>query len=240
MAASLVQTLDAAQNTGLATVTANFSAATAGNLLVLTVAADDYRTTSGSGRPESTGWSLPTGGAQETFLGHYLWYKSAAGGETSVQYTIGSASPSCWCFAEWSGMDSTPYDTSTGALAQSSGDTYTTPNLTPSSGERLLIATLGASSGGAWTTLDMTTWLNSFTEVADIGTTLGSGTRDIQGMASLAVTANGSTAYSSGATYPNVAQSRTAIIASFKVAAAGGATSPPPLSSIARRRLITL
>jgi hypothetical protein len=224
VAASLVQTLDAAVNApGSATTTVNFSAASAGNLLLLTVAADDYRTTSGAGRPESTGWTLPTGGAQETFLGHYLWYKAAAGGETSVQYTIGTAAPSCWCFAEYSGMDSSPYDISAGQLAQSTLQTYTTPAITPTAGERLLVATIGGSAGGAWPSLDRTTWLNSFVEVADIGTTLASGTRDIQGMADFAVTANGSTAYSSGATYPAVAQSRTGIVIAFKVAS-GGAT----------------
>lgn len=239
MPATLVQTLDAAQNTGLATVTVNFAAAGAGNLLVLTVAADDYRTTSGTGRPESTGWTLPTGGAQQTFLGHYLWYKVASGGETSVQYTIGSPSPSCWCFAEYSGMDASPYDTSNGQFAQSTLQTYTTPAVVPSAGERLLVGTIGGSSGGAWASLDMTSWLNSFVEIADIGTTLASGTRDIQGLASLAVTANGSTAYSTGATYPTVAQSRTAIIVSFKVASTSTA-SHPPLSSFPLRRLVTL
>lgn len=223
MAATLVQTKDAAQNTGQATTAATWdTAATAGNLLLLSVAADDYAATPPSG------WTESTGCKQETFLGHYLWWKVAAGGETSVNYTIGSASPSCWITAEYSGLTSTPYDISSGQFAQSSGSTYTTPNLTPTSGDRLIIASMGASSGGAWSSLDVTTWLNSFTEVADIGTTLGSGTRDIQGVASLAVTANGSTAYSSGATYPSVAQSRTGIIIAFKVAAAGGGTVRPP------------
>src|SRR5690349_25131044 len=72
--------------------TANFGrTASAGELIVLVVSADDYNTTPPTGYTESTGCG------QEGFLGHYLWWKIAAGGETSVQYTIGSAVPSAWC-----------------------------------------------------------------------------------------------------------------------------------------------
>lgn len=222
MAATVVQNLEAAQNTGLATVTVSHSSTTANNLLLLVVGADDYRTTAGSGRPESTGYALVTGGAQETFLGHYVWYKVAAGGETSVQYTIGSASPSCWEFYEVSGLTSTPFDISNGQLAGSAGNTYTTPAITPTTGDRWLFASMGGSLNSALT--GMGTWLNSFVELNDTFTTLGSGTRDVIGAAALSVTANGSTAYSSGATYDATSpQSRTGIIAAFKVAGGGTA-----------------
>lgn len=231
MPATVVQNLEAAQNTGLATVTVNHSAATPSSTLILVVGADDYRTTVGANRPESSGYALVTGGAQETFLGHYVWTKVASGGETSVQYTIGSASPSCWEFYEVGGLPGvTPVDISNGQLAGSAGNTYTTPAITPTAGDRWLFASMGGSLSSALT--GMGTWLNSFVELNDTFTTLGSGTRDVIGAASLSVTANGSTAYSSGATYDATSpQSRTGIIVAFKVAGAAAPSPPPPFRS---------
>lgn len=225
MAATLAESNQAAQNTALATVTVNHGTASAGDLLILTVGADAYRTTGGAGRPESSGYQLVTGGAQETFLGHYVWFKAAAGGETSVQYTLGSAAPSCWHFERWTGLDPTaPHDISNGTFIQASSTSMTTPSITPSAGERLLIAVVGFALNNAFTSVD--SWLNSFTEVGEANTTLGSGTRDMIGAASRTVTADGVTSYSSGATATasGTPQARTGIIASFKVAAAGGSS----------------
>lgn len=210
---ALVQSKSAAQNTGLATVAATWDTAmTAGNVGIIIVGADDYAAS------PPVGWTQSTGCKQETFLGHYLWWKVATGGETSVNYTIGSASPSCWITAEISGLDPSPYDISNGAFLQTSATTYTTPAITPTSGDRYVIASMGGSSGGGSMTLS--TWLNSFTERQDVSTTLGSGTRDLVGYADNSATYNGSTAVSSGATYSGTAQSRTGIIIAFKVAAA--------------------
>lgn len=229
MAVTVVQNVEAAQNTGLATVTASHSAAAAGNTLILLVASDDYRTTAGGGRPESSGYALVTGGSQQTFLGHYMWTKVASGGETSVQYTIGSAATSCWELYEVSGLDTvTPVDVSNGQFAQSASLTYTTPSITPTAGDRWILGSIGGSRGSSGMT-DLNTWLSSFTELNDTATVLGSGTRDIVGAAALTVTANGSTAYSTGATYNAAPDARTAIIAAFKLAtAAAGVDIPAP------------
>lgn len=216
MASSVVQVKQAAQNTGLATVTATWdTAATAGNLLVLAVGADDYRTTAGGGRPESSGFGLATGAAQETFLGHYVWTKVAAGGETSVQYTIGSASPSCWITAEISGVGS--LDVSSGSLNSSGSSTYTTPAVTPTAGARFAIASIGGSLNSAFNT-GMGSWTNGYTEQADIATTLGSGTRDNIGLATLSFTANGLASTSTGVTWDGAVspQSQTGIILVFQ------------------------
>ncbi|MCW2900240.1 MAG: hypothetical protein JWO67_2505, partial [Streptosporangiaceae bacterium] len=125
MAPSLVQSATGAHNTGLATVTASWSTpATAGNTLVVIVGSDDYRTAGGI----PSGFTESTGCAQQTNLGHYVWWKIAAGGETSATYTIGSASTSCWEFLEYSGLDtSAPYDISAGQFIASGSATYTTP-----------------------------------------------------------------------------------------------------------------
>jgi hypothetical protein len=224
MSASVVQSKSAAQNTGLATVTVSWnSAATAGNLLLIGVTSDDYRTGGGipSGFTESLNCKL------ETFHGAYVWWKVAAGGETSTTYTIGSASPSCWWTAEISGLaTSTPLDISNGQLAQSSGTSYTTPSIVPSAGERFLVAQIGGSASSAFSS-GMGAWTNSFTEQQDIFTTLGSGTRDNAGMAvRLSVTGDGSTGFSTGATWDGgfTVTARTGIILAFTVAGAVAAT----------------
>ncbi len=218
MPATVVQNVEG--TSAIATTVPAFSAATAGNLLVLTVAADDY--TTGGFAP--TGYTLSTGCAQQTFLGHYLWWKVATGGETSTSYTIGSASASAWEFFEISGLTSSPYDISNGQFAQSSATTYTTPSIVPTSGERYLLATMGASRGGVSFT-GVGTWLNSFTELNDTFTTAA--TRDIVGTASRSVTGDGVTGFSSGCTYEGTTpESRTGIIIAFKIASASGAHPP--------------
>jgi len=216
-AATLVQSKSVAVNTATATNTVTWDAsATAGNVLVIIVGSDDY-ITSGN-RP--AGYTFSTGMGQEGFLGHYLFWKVAAGGETSAQYTLSASATSSWITAEISGLDASPYDVSNGQLA-GSGEAYTTPAVTPTSGDRYLIASMGGSN--ATLTLTLSTWLNSFIERHDIGNTLGSGTRDTVGYADLAVTANGATAYSSGATYNDAGGNRTGLIIAFKVAAGGAA-----------------
>lgn len=224
MAISRVQSNSGAQNSGLATVTATWaSPATAGNLLVLIVGSDDY-----AASPPS-GWTQSTGCKQETFLGHYVWWKVAAGGETSVNYTIGSAATSAWITAEYLGVHSSPYDTSNGQLAASSANTYTTAAVTPGSGDRLLIASMGGSLGAAGLTTT-SAWLNSFTAVRDSATVLGSGTRDLVGYAERIVTADGATGYSSGCTYNISAESRTGILIAMKAAPAAAPGVPYQVS----------
>jgi hypothetical protein len=219
---ALQQLVTSAASTA-ATTTVNFTAASAGDLLLLTIAADDYRTTTGTGRPESSGWTLPTGGGQETFIGHYLWYKIAAGGETSVQYTIGSAVQSAHIFARYNSVSG--FDISNGQFAQSTAASYTTPTVTPTAGRRFAVAAIGGCDSSR-TMTGVGTWLNSYSEVADIRTTPASGQTDEVGLAVLAFDATGSSTTSSGASYEGQSsQARTGIIAVFQVASAD--TTPP-------------
>lgn len=216
MAATVVQNVEGTSL--LATTSPAFSAATAGNLLVLVAGADDYKT----GDP--SGYTLSTGCSQQTFLGHYLWWKVAAGGETSVSYTIGSASASAWEVFEISGLTASPYDVSNGQFAQVTVSSYTTPAITPTTGDRFLLASMGGSRSGLnFTGVD--TWLNSFTELNDTFTTAA--TRDIIGTASRSVTGDGVTTFSSGCTYSVQAESTTGIIIAFKVAGAVATVTPP-------------
>lgn len=238
MAASVVQSKTGAESGSEtlpppSTVTVTWDTpATAGNLLVVTAATDDYVIAGGI----PAGFTESTGCRQHTFLGHYVWWKVATGGETSTTYTIGSNSPSCWATAEITGIAPAPYDISAGQFNQTSGTSYTTPAITPSAGDRFLLASMGQTYSATQLT-GVSGWLNGFVEVADVFTVRASGTRDLTSLASLGVTANGSTAYSTGASYNPGASSRTGIIAAFKVAASGGGTdanvTPSPVAATA-------
>lgn len=231
MAGAIVQQNKGAQNTGAATVTPTISSgATAGNLLVLLVASDDYRLTTGSNRPESSGYALVTGGAQQGFLGHYMWTKTAAGGETSVSYTIGSASPSTWMFFEASGLDLATAPTTAGAITNTSAATYTTQTITPAANDLFIIATIAGSLGASQPTA-MSGYTDSFTLLDTTFTTLASGTRDSLSAATRRVTSPGGTGYQTTATYNPSHESRSAIIAAYKEA--GGGPTPIPLAESA-------
>jgi len=200
----------------LATVTASLgSASTVGNLLVLRVAADDY-----AASPPS-GWNQSTGMKQETYHGGYFWWKISAG-ETSVNYTIGSAANSAWTLEEYTGpFDASPYDISNGTLAVSSASSAATPSVTPSAGDRLGLATWGSSNSSGDMSADLTGITNSFTLSQSSGPVSATGTRDNISGAYIDITANGSTAYSTTASFPFTKQSHSAMLIFFKKAAGG-------------------
>lgn len=204
--------------TGSATtssVVASFGfTATAGRLLVLVVISDNYK----SGDP--SGWTQPSGcGINATsFHGSNMWFKVAAGGETSVTYTIGSAVASLWNVVEYDNIDPTPLDVSNGQFQNSSVDSYTTPAVTPTTGRRLAVGTYGASFGAASTPTGVGTWLNSYTEVKD--SVYGVNPTFWNGIATLVLDGDGVTTTSTGATMTGSQgpQSRSGLIAVFKVA----------------------
>jgi hypothetical protein len=222
VAIALVQSNSGGQNTAVATASMTLTTpATAGNLLIGFLGSDAYAT---AGAP--TGWTESTGCRQHTFLGAYLWWMVAAGGETGLSKALAGSATYAWAIAEYSGVAASPYDISAGQFAQSSAASYTTPTVTPTAGDRLLIAEIGGSHGTT-TWQDLTTWVNSFTRVA-VGTSAITNAHDIIGFGSLLVTAGGATAYSSGATYvPTSPESRTGIAIAFKAASSGVAASAP-------------
>lgn len=215
MAANIVQWKKGTST--LATVTAAFDTTpTDGNVVLLIFAADDY-----NGSPNA-GWNQRTGMEQQTYHGGYVWDRVASGGGNSFQYTIGSATNSSWILLEISGLDASYYGTSNGQSAVSSASSYTTPAITPASGaDWLLIAAIGSSNNGGDMSADLTTWLNSFTHIASSGPVSATGTRDSIGVAYRVVTGNGSTSYSSGASFPFTKQSHSGMIIALKVASGG-------------------
>ena len=225
MAATEVQSKALAVNTATATNSVSWDTpATAGNLLVIIVCSDDYITA--GNRP--SGYTFSTGMGQETNCGHYLFWKVAAGGETSSAYTLNGAATSCWLTLEVDGLDASPYDTSNGQNGAPTVYAYTTPAITPSSGERYLLASIGAANSVTSMT-GLGTWLNSHIEIRDACNTLGSGTRDGVGMASRSVTGNGSTTFSSGASVAatNTPDVMTGLLIAFKISTV---TEEPPLT----------
>jgi hypothetical protein len=215
MAIALVQSAEGSSAT--ATTNPSFSGATTtGNLVVLAFASDDYNGTPGSG------WTQSTGMEQQSFHGGYIWWRISAG-ETSYSYTIGSATNSAWILMEFSGCAASPYDISNGQFASSSGGTYTTPSIIPTTGNRVLVAMLGGSAATNQSAVTVTSWTNSFTLIRDIGSG-GGGTNDLVGTAYRLVTGDGSTGFSTGANYSIGEESRTGLLISFKEAAGGGTT----------------
>jgi len=214
MALALVKS---AKNTAsTSTVSPAFgSATTAGNLVVLCFAADDYNGT------VSAGWTQSAEMEQQTFHGGYVWWCISAGQTIMPSFVLGSATTSAWVLTEWSGVDASPYDISQGQLAQSSGGSYTSDVIVPSVGERLLVAAFGGSAAG---TQDISgaysAWTNSFTGVDSVGWATGSA-RVSMGVGYRLVTGDGSTSFSTGANYPNTVQSRSGLIISFKASSGG-------------------
>lgn len=158
---------------------------------------------------------------QQTFHGGYLWWFKAAGADAVPNYTIGSAVRSAWTLAEYAGpFDASPYDASEGQFQQTSANNYSTANITPTAGDRLLVCGLNAQHA----TIDLAAWgsfTNSFTQ-AETQLFNGGNPRLSLVQTKLVVTANGSTTYSTGGSHGvQVSQSRSALIIAFKAGAAG-------------------
>lgn len=187
--------------------------ATAGNLLLLALASDAFAT---AGAP--VGWTESSECRQHTFLGHYFWWKVADGGETSIPKNLAIPGTHAWVVEEWTGNDPAPYVDSQGAFVQSSGSSYTTPDVTPPEGDYLTVASVAGSHGTTAFT-DLTSWSNGYAADATHGKSASdiTGAHDIVGMAFRSVEADGITAYSTNAAYlPFNAEARTGIMLVFK------------------------
>lgn len=224
---TVVQSKTGAVDVGTATVSITFNqTATAGNLLVLVISSNDVTTGTPAGYTLSTGCSLV--GQQ----GHYLYWKISNGTESSVSYTIGSASVSVWALLEFNNISA--YDISNGTTANLHVTTYTTPTVVPTSGRRFAIATISGMIANDVLT-DVSTWTNGYTEVAQAVNTVASGPQEIFAVATLALDGDGVTGTSTGANFDPSAvgsQTESAILAVFRVATAGTAytrTIPDPV-----------
>lgn len=159
MAALITNSAKGKSTVASVTATLGFTA-TAGRVLVLTLVSD----TTISGTP--SGWTQPSGGAQVAAAGHYLYYKVAAGGETTASYTLSGAHASAWQVLEISGLNtSSLLDVSAGSNGTSSSS-ITSASITPTSGERFAVASIvGMRSDANMVSVD--DWTNSFTDRDD-------------------------------------------------------------------------
>jgi hypothetical protein len=187
-------------------------------LIVGVIASDDY-----NGTPDS-GWTQSAEMEQQFFHGAYLWWRISTGETNPTAYTIGSATNSAWQLLEFSGIDATPYDTSQGKGANDTG-AYTTDTITPSTGQRLLVAMGGLSSGANDLSGYTATWSDSFTVVDHVGNATGS-TKDWASTAYRVVTGDGTTGFTTTITPSGSGDSRTVLIISFKEAAGGSVVKP--------------
>jgi hypothetical protein len=185
-------------------------APSASSLVVVTIAGNVVINT-------PSGWTLRA--SQVNDMGHYMWTRPGDGTTSSWAFTI--TGQGVWYVAE---VENGSYVSASGQNAVSPATTYTTTALTPSAGERVLIASIGSLSNSGVRTVS--NWLNSYTEESDA--CQNSSDRPMQGTASLPVTASGSTAYSTGATYSANNGSRSALHGAFGTSSAGGAVELEP------------
>ena len=219
MAAPVVTRL-VAGSSSVATTTVTFAAQPAGTLLILSYAGDDYATTAGAGRPESTGWTQATsqrGSGQ--FHGSGIWYKITPGGETTVQYTIGSASRSAYNLIAASGIAASGTLVAANSThSNGSSPSMTTPAVVGGTGERLAIALVTGSNGASLLTAPGT-WLNSYADQGAGLSTTAPGL--VAAFATLYLATGGST--SSGASFVGTTpEARSGHLAIFAVASGGG------------------
>lgn len=242
MPATIVQQKTHIQNSPLATVTITLDApATAGNQLIIVFGGDAYVPSVAI----PTTFIEPEGGRQERYLGHYLWHKTAIGGEATVTFSPQSACSHIWAIYEVSGLSGA------GSLIASAGQgvgpgasstTYSTPNLSLTAGNLFVIASIGGTTTQTFTPLDG--WTNGYAKQADLATAVGNGgTNDSMGVATRSLTANANDITTTAATWGGTLspESRTSIIAAFNVG--GLDVTPPTVPSnirITRRRSTSL
>lgn len=166
-----------------------------------------------------SGWTLRE--SQVNYMGHYCYTRT---GTTQSSWTVSTAAgQGTWWLGE---VTNAAYDASASANATAFDTTYTTPLIVPTTGTRMLLASIGSlSSTGVRTASG---WTNSFNEVADI--CQATADNPMQGVATRTVTSNGSASYSTAATLSATSNGRSAIICSLVTSASGGGSDVTPPS----------
>jgi hypothetical protein len=144
---------------------------------------------------------------QVNFTGFYMFEKLVASGNSTDTPTItnGGSTNATWQISEYSGVTATAGTATGNNLTFQTNGSKATPNITPTAGDRLLLAFVGAMANTVTSTFTAgqpSSWTNSFTGQDSILRTGGAGAGEsfASGWADRFVTANGSTAYSTAAT----------------------------------------
>jgi hypothetical protein len=168
--------------------------------------------------------STPAGWTQRTTsvvsIGLYSYDKTGAG-ESSIAFT-NSAGIGEWFV--WELSAGSTWVTGTAAQNTASTASYAVPSITPTSGDRHILAVAGGNAPAAARTI--TAFSGGFTEWADLQVTATDWT--FSAAADLDVTANGATGYTTTATFNSTTAGVQGGITLAYVNAAGGADTTPP------------
>lgn len=211
MAITLVQSKTGTSSGG--TVNPTFDSAPAsGNLIVLAFIANN------DGGSVDSGWTESSNMRILDWVRGFLWWRISNGSNPPGSYTFTAGVKSTWMLMEFSGLTGTPYDVSLSQGDHVGGNTWTTPSLTPTAGDRLIVAVVGGQAEHDESGFSVSSWTNSFTAIGSVGSTEASEAH-IMGAAYRTLTADGSTSYSTGATtVGNFQDSQCSLIISFKAA----------------------
>jgi hypothetical protein len=171
---------------------------------------------------------------QVNFTGFYLFDKLVASGNSTDTPTLtnGAAVNATWQIAEYSGVTATAGTPAGNNSTFQLNGSKATPNITPTAGDRLILAFVGAMASAGTSTFTSgqpDTWTNSFTgqnSILHTGSATSGDESFASGWADLLVSANGSTAYSTAATVDVNAGTLhpSTIIAAYDHTVSGGAT----------------
>lgn len=228
MAATLIQSgLNVVQTGTTIAVgsTQGWGTPTAGNVLIA-VANSTFTITAPSG------WTAGPSVVDDNAA--YLWWKIAAGTETSLTLTVGGSAPSTLALFEYSGLLAAPTDVqNTSNAAGVSGTTTAAATITttgPNGGDLVFaVAALARDVAGSTVPTGLT-WSNGYVALNNHASDGTHGANDVSTWYStLQQSAAGAT--STSATWTNAWSARTGLIIGFKLAAAA---SQIPLLVMAR------
>ena len=151
-------------------------------------------------------------------LGLYA-YDLAGSGQSSIAFTNSAGTGTWFC---WELSSGSTFVGGSANQTATTGTTHTSPSVTPTSGDRHLLAVVGGVGSGAARTV--TAFSDSFTERADLQ--VSAQDWPFAASADLDVTANGSTAYSTTATFSATTQTARGGIILAYVNNGGDVTAP--------------
>lgn len=182
----------------------------AGNLLVATANSDATVTMTTAGF--TLGPSVIDGN------GAYLWWKVAAGTESSITFTPGSSVPIAGTVCEYSGNAASPFDASNSStIAGSAGTTTSTAAVTTTQDGDLIVGVAALHSAGVGTP-SSPSWTNSFAN--QLSPNSGGGTSAHCFTFYSELTAGAAGSYSTVCSWTNNASDRQHLIIAFKEGAA--------------------
>lgn len=195
-----------------------WAAPTAGNLLVASANSDATVTMTTAGF--TAGPSVVDGN------GAYMWYKVAAGTESTITVTPSASANTVLTVAEYSGLTATPFDAQNSSTIAGTGGAVTTAAAVTATAAGDLIVAAALLHGYSGAVPASPAWSNSFVNqlTADTG---GLTTNNCCTFYAELLTAGAAGSYSTSASWTNNAGDRQHIILAFKASAGAPAARPP-------------